>query len=121
MAPATKPTPEAGTTSAPTEAKKVVPFPLSPEEINKRRLPERETLAIWARQEKAGIITLCNHKSEDGTQRCYYPATNTRDSSNDPIIKVDENGKTYALGTCSYAGDLHPPVRMYPPKKEDEI
>lgn len=121
----TQPTPETPpadpkSTPAPAATAQVVPFPKPPSWIKKNDPAQAETLSIWARQEKEGIITLCNHRGDSG-ERCYYPAINVRDSSNNPVIQVDEEGKTFALGKCSYAGELHPPIKMYPKKKEDEI
>lgn len=112
--PETKP-PE---TKPPEKKKESVPFPPPVESLSDH---SKEVVRIWARQSKAGIIALCNHEGENG-ERCYHPAMEVMDPATGSVaLKKDEKGRVYKVGRCSYVGDLHPEVRIYPPKKEDEI
>lgn len=107
------------TQTPPKVEKKKDPTPFPPP-VEKLSDHSKEVVRIWARQSKAGIITLCDHK--EGDQRCYHPAVEVMDPATGQVaLKKDEQGRIYKVGRCSYVGDLHPEVRIYPPKKEDEI
>lgn len=109
-----KPTTPLAAPPKPPEKKDVpLPKPLA----SLKGTPKDETVRIWARQSKQGIITLCNVKG------CYYPLSPVRDpaKNNDPKVGVDKDGRKFVAGLCSYAGAAHGEQGIYPPKKEDEI
>lgn len=92
--------------------------------------PEKERVAIWARQSKTNTIALCKHKETlNGAEReCYHPLVAVRDpaNGNNPTIvevtdPVTDEVKKGILHVCSWNPKEHGEQVVYPPKKEDEI